>query len=193
MSVSLSDFYPFIEDDVQGAARPLIDTRLRYVIADFLRRTWVYLDWIDPIVTMDSVKDYELENPPGKVIIHPVKLEEDDELSSKRWTFNETTRTLWLSSDPGTGDTVQVMAALTVPRTTSAIYPDLLVDRFPEEIGMGVKARLMMMPGKPWTNPELAVLHRTEFEAKVAEIAAQMHRVIYGDDGIIGNTQRSYL
>lgn len=53
------------------------------------------------------------------------------------------------------------------PSRTSTTIPDQLYDHYLEEVAAGAKARLMVMPGVDWSNPDLALYYRTVFESGI--------------------------
>lgn len=73
---------------------------------------------------------------------------------------------------------VKVRAAV-APSHTSTGLPDDLADRFWDEMHAGAKARLMLYPGKPWTNTELAAVYGQAFTNMVATATAAAARA-YG-------------
>lgn len=72
-----------------------------------------------------------------------------------------------------------VVRAAVAPGDTSAGLPDDLASRFWDEMHAGAKARLMLYPGKPWTNPELAAVYGQAFSNMVSTATATAARA-YG-------------
>lgn len=58
-----------------------------------------------------------------------------------------------------------------IPLSTGGGIDDFVYDKFGDEIGLGVKARMMRMPKKPWSNPVMAGAYMTEFDQEVAAAA----------------------
>ncbi|WP_419783585.1 hypothetical protein [Maridesulfovibrio sp.] len=62
--------------------------------------------------------------------------------------------------------TVNILA----PYVTADVCPKFLLDFHGETIASGAKAKLMMVPDKPWSDPARARLEQAEFNAGKAEI-----------------------
>lgn len=62
------------------------------------------------------------------------------------------------------------------PSDAATGLPDDLASRFRDEIHVGAKSRLMLYPGKPWTNPELAGVYGQAFNALVNQATAAAAR-----------------
>jgi hypothetical protein len=65
---------------------------------------------------------------------------------------------------------------IVTPGETSTGLPDDLARRFRDEIHVGAKSRLMLYPGKPWTNIELAGVYGQAFNALVNQATAAAAR-----------------
>lgn len=50
-------------------------------------------------------------------------------------------------------------------------YDDAVAEKFNEALGAGVKSRMMRMPKKPWSNPQLASQYGAFFDAEVGAAA----------------------
>lgn len=73
--------------------------------------------------------------------------------------------------------TTGVTARLSVrPSETSTGLPDDMAIRFRDEIHVGAKARLMLYPGKPWSNPDLAGVYGMTFSDQVGAANARAAR-----------------
>lgn len=62
--------------------------------------------------------------------------------------------------------TVNVLA----PHVTAKTCPKFLLDSHGETIASGAKAKLMLVPDKPWSDPARAKIEQKEFDGEVAEI-----------------------
>lgn len=72
-------------------------------------------------------------------------------------------------------DALVVSAALK-PTRASTYGDDRLYDEWLEFIAHGAKQRLMMVPKKPWSNPELAEWHRTMFRRGINRALARRQK-----------------
>jgi len=55
------------------------------------------------------------------------------------------------------------------PLRASTSIPDEIAERFYKEISYGAKANLLMIPAQTWSNPQLAMAHRSAFERGMRE------------------------
>jgi hypothetical protein len=55
------------------------------------------------------------------------------------------------------------------PTRTATSGPDFLYNDYYEQIAAGAKARLMAMPGKAWSNPQLAGVYASVFDAAITK------------------------
>jgi hypothetical protein len=76
-------------------------------------------------------------------------------------------------ADAVTGVTMRLSVA---PSEGSTGLPDDLAIRFRDEIHVGAKARLMLYPGRPWTNPDLGAVYGQAFDSLVGTATAAAAR-----------------
>ena len=63
---------------------------------------------------------------------------------------------------------LQALVALT-PKRDAIEVPDFLYGDWLEAIAHGARYRLMAIPGKPWTNHDLALFYMREFDKQIAD------------------------
>lgn len=84
---------------------------------------------------------------------------------------------LRLFPKPLAASTIGLRVQLSVqPSEASAGLPDALALRYRDEIHVGAKARLMLIPGRPWTNPELAAAYGAAFSSLINQAHAKAAR-----------------
>lgn len=69
-------------------------------------------------------------------------------------------------------DTQIIVTIAVTPERNSDVVATQIVDRFWNEIASGIKARLMLMKDKPWSDPQLGAFHLKKFEDCIG-LAAQ--------------------
>lgn len=62
------------------------------------------------------------------------------------------------------------------PSRTSCDYPKETLDKYDEELMHAMKAKLMSMPNEEWKDTRLAAYHEKQFEACLADVAAEVDR-----------------
>lgn len=75
-----------------------------------------------------------------------------------------------LASPPASDGVLKLVLILTPTRTATSI-PRFLYDLHGDAIEHGAKARLLLIPNRPWTNGELAAYHKQEFEKMVGTLS----------------------
>ena len=76
------------------------------------------------------------------------------------------------------------------PSSTAETLPDFLVDKYGRYLADGALGRLLMVPDKEYSNPQLASVHETRFEQALPAI---MVRVAKGQHGARLRTRGQYL
>lgn len=71
-----------------------------------------------------------------------------------------------------------LLQAVLVPKRDSDVLPESLIERWQDALVSGTVARACMVPSRPWTNPELAMYHKREFERAV--LAARQAKESHG-------------
>lgn len=79
----------------------------------------------------------------------------------------ESADTILLAGVPVVDGALQILGALVPLRTASGINA-WVAEQYYEAICHGAKARLMAIPYKPWSNPNLAVWHAGEFDKAIS-------------------------
>lgn len=200
MTTALSAFRVEVLMEVAGAPTPLIDREIRHAAIDFCDYT---LTWRTPVDLQDiivSTSDYDLTVPSdarvvtvlyaGRDGVRMLPTSErrlDDEQDGWRNSTTTAAGSSWyylpdretiriaLTPDASATDALAVMCAFK-PTQTATNLPDILFDDHLEAIGHGAKARLLAIPGKPWSNPQLAAYHEAKFEkAKKKEKAERLN------------------
>lgn len=150
----------------------------------------------DPVPLEDGVRDYQPDVPPGARItniefVHcgtrPLEPLTRSELSWRMpdWqTAAGTSPTYYVGgNDWGSIDVYPLPVNPTEslvfrvefePHISATSLPDFLLQRYQEQISMGVKARCMVIPNTNWSNLALAEYWRERFDVAVSEAAINM-------------------
>lgn len=118
--------------------------------------------------------------------LEPVAPETLDQQYVDDWQDRTGTPTNFLQVMPGVARLYPVPLAdavvglklrlIVTPSDTATGLPDDLAIRYRDEIQVGAKSRLMLYPGKPWTNPELAAVYGQAFNGLVNQATAAAAR-----------------
>lgn len=153
--------------ELPGCPRPLAAAALRDTLRDFLRRSQVLR--VD-LTAIDIVADdytYTLTLPAGYdgfAVYRPtlVLLNGAEQRAGIDYRMQDRT-TLQLRDTPTAADTggLEVTVSLAMDDEDTADLTDI-EDWYPV-IAAGMKSRLMIAPGKPWSNPAAAAVYRHEY------------------------------
>jgi hypothetical protein len=183
--VKWSAFYPYVAPDVYECPELTMEIAVRDSAIEFCRRTFVWKEQLDTIMSIKGIATYDIEIPNGTVcenvidVIHsgkrlaPVKFED---LPTNRDTsrakplaysliFGDQLR---LYPTPDENGKLDITVSLT-PSSTATSIDSSLFERYKEIIAHGAKHRLMTVPSKSWSNPALAQYHMTQFMRGVGE------------------------
>lgn len=181
---------PYLLPEVPGAPDSLAKQAIMRTANEFCWESGVWNEIQDPITIQDNNNQYDLEAPSGAQIVTiksiwminrelvPVTMERLQELIPN---WQEAT-----GSDPayyncpsdwsvvriypipvGANGSKMTIRATYTPDQFGNYLPKFLVDTFLDELMAGAKARLMLMPGKSWSNPQLAMVNQVAFNEGV--------------------------
>lgn len=182
--MQLASFHPYITPEVIGCPAPLVDQALVLVASEFCRSTLAWTEMSDPMPLMDGVQDYEPDVPTGAQLVtvrdvwcgsrklQPVVLVDAYGASSASEPshYNMSKRDMVTVYPTPTSPTAAlVMRACYAPTLGAATLPDFLGADALDAIASGAKARLMMMPNVPWSNPQLGGYYRQIFDNGVTD------------------------
>jgi hypothetical protein len=199
-----SDLLPYLLPEVPGAPEALAKQAIMRAANDFCWETGVWNEIQDPISVVDGVNEYDLDAPSGAQIVTiksiwmvnrelvPVTMERLQEVipnwqeaqGSDPAYYNCATdySTVRIYPIPmGANSAKMTIRAIYTPNQFGSTLPQFLVDKFLDEILAGAKSRLMIMPGKSWTNPQLAMGNAIAFaEGVVRAKVFQAHDKVAG-------------
>lgn len=191
MAVSYEDFFPNILPEVPGAAEMLVANAVRNAVIEFCEKSLVLQRDHDPVTLKTGVVDYDLEPPKGYIVVKVMKawLENTpldpiapdfvreaavyNRLFSSYQSANSTPRaylqkdersvSVWNPPEKDYPNGLTMRVALKPARASDSVENVILED-YAEVIASGALYRLMMSAGKPYTNAEMAAVHKGLFE-----------------------------
>lgn len=191
MAATYEDFFPNILPEVPGVAEMVAENAVRNAVIEFCEKSLVLTRDHDPISIKAGVVDYDLEPPKGYIVIKVMKAWlENNELTPLAPDFvreasvynrlfssyesntdrpraylqkDERTISVWGVPDQDYSNGLTLRVALKPARASTSIESVLLED-YAETIASGALYRLMMSPGKPYTNAEMAAVHKGLFQ-----------------------------
>lgn len=187
---SYEAFFPYVLPEVIGAPEPLVVNAIRNSVIEFCEKSLVLTRDHDPVTVLPNIVDYDLEPPAGYLVVKVMqawldnqpldplapdfvreasvynRLFESYEAAPSTPRFylqkDERTITVWELPDKTYTNGLTMRVALKPTRASTEIE-DVVFEDYAETIASGAIMRLMMSPGKSYTNPELAAVHKGIF------------------------------
>ena len=194
MAASYEDFFPFILPDIVGAPEPVLSMAVKNSCIEFCEKSLILVRDHDPVSIIAGTIDYDLEPPSGYIVakIMSAWLESNKldpmtpimvrDAAVYNQTFSsyisapttprnylqkdERTVTLWGVPEKSYSNGLTMRVALKPTRASTAIENVLLEDHA-ETIAYGAMFRLMVSPGRPYTNPQMAAAYKTLFQSAI--------------------------
>lgn len=194
-----ASWFPDLLPHVPGCPQVLAEHELRRAAQVLMRRTRAWQVDV-PAVAVGAGQDVVTVAPPSadhELVrveaawydgrpLEPTTAEALDALYADDWRAHTGTPSKYIQMVPGeirlypvpvadavTGLSVRLSVA---PSETAAGLPDDIALRFRDDVQVGAKARLMLYPGRPWTNPELAAVYGQAFDSLVGTATATAAR-----------------
>lgn len=193
--VAVSEFVKYIHPDVNQVTTALLTERLNTVITEFCQQTKILQVTMEPLTLIPQVREIDIETPTDTSLVEIRRLvyKGKTELKAQSIDWLDRDDPLWRTKDgepthythvgrttimvtphPTTTEVMGITGRIAIKPTRSATtVDDILYDDWAEVIAAGTKARLMSMPRKPWTSPNLAQSFAMEYAAGIDQAAAQ--------------------
>lgn len=187
---TLETFLPEILPDVPGCPSDMAIRALRNTLIEFCEKSFIYQETLDPLTALEDETDYDLDPPKGYRIQKIMKmwylgsemqpLAPDDiglpdayRVNISGYTASKGPPAGYTQKDVDTlsilpipdqkyANAITIRVALVPLRSTTEV-PDFLYELWSETLGFGTKARLMLNPGKPYSNAESATYNQARF------------------------------
>ena len=190
--VNYTAFLPEVLPYAVGVPEPTALNAIRNATTEFLRGSHFLQLEIDPISVVANINEYDLDVDTGYEVVsiralyfNNKRLQPLSELDLRRrytdWRttkgtpkgfFMRTDRTIALFPYPDApGKLTGTVAVCTNIRSTGV--DSVVVDQHLEDIAAGALARLLMIPGEPYFQPEMAMLQRKRFDSAIARVRAR--------------------
>lgn len=204
---ALADFERFVYPFVEGAPAPAVEDAIVDAAVEFCTRTLVLRAFLDPVTLVPGTTEYELDPPEGDTQLVGVTAAwlpegpltsatrpELEELYPDGWAWRQAATTAdvrhFYCRLPGfvqlvPSPMVKAPRALRLevayaPTRTTRELPDVLLNRYAEDLGNGALARLHLHKAA-YADPGRAAAYRTEFDRACNLLA---------DDGARGFVKR---
>ena len=194
MAAQYEDFFPNILTEAPGAAEVVVANAVRNACIEFCEKSLILQRDHDPVSLKKGVVDYDLEPPRGYIVVKVMKawLEDaqldplapdfvreasvynrlfssyQDKSSTPRVYLQKDERSVsvWNPPEKDYPNGLTMRVALKPTRASESIENVILED-YAEAIASGALSRLMMSVGKPYTNVEMAGVHKGLFQQAI--------------------------
>lgn len=181
MAKTWDDFFPLLSPHLPGCPSASMRLYLANVTADFLARTHLWREDIDPIFVAPGVYEYDLDADAFvEDIISVVSDRHELQRTDMRLIPNERRyetgypESYWIHSDntirlhpiPDTRIKLKLTAVLRPSRTGTGVE-DWIFEMWADAIVSGAIDRLAGIPGKEWSSVPLAEHHRRHYERAI--------------------------
>lgn len=185
------DFYPWITAEVIGCPEPTMDLAIRSTIIDFAEKSLVLQQDHDPITAIANIQDYDLEPPRDHLVTKIMKVwykgqeldgETPDEIKTPSvynrnsgYLVNRGDPRFYLQKDPRTvsfypipEETARQAITMRValkPTRAAQTFDDIFLEEYAETIAHGALTRILLSPGKTYSNEKQAVARNSLYQA----------------------------
>jgi len=201
VSTPLSAFLPDVALDSPDCPQVVIEYHAIRVLADFCTQTRYLTETLPSINVVAGTSEYALA--PTVASERVVRVEkawfsgdelfpvDEDELDAEvpGWRTETGTPRLFITRQGQNGITLvptpdasvsgalSVKVSRTIDITASPLpnaFDSALYQNYGDGLACGIKAKLMLQPGKAWTNPELAVANGSAYALAIARAKAEV-------------------
>lgn len=193
--IKFEDMLDDVLPDVPGCSNELAINALRNAAIELYTKSWIYTQPCDPQPTVKNQADYDLDTFTNYRNIGIVSVNFDDaqltptgvtnlNRSNLRWQDDVGTPTNYISADyisirlyriPDVVGTLNAVVALAPSKTATGIE-DFIYHLYSEQLAAGAKARLMLMPNKPFSDPVISREYRAQFAAAITDAKWRAHK-----------------
>ena len=156
----MNRFITTVLRDVPGCPNALIKEEVLSSAIEFCEKSGIYKAKLTESVLKDA-ESLTITVPANTALVEFNKIVVDEVTT---YEIDNDGTTIDFDGKAATDYTMAVYVSLKPLRSVTAL-PDALYNDWYQTIAAGAKAKLMVMPEKPWTNPKFAGLHAQVFES----------------------------
>lgn len=157
--------------DLSGCPRASISDMAALVVSEFCEVTQCYREEIK-LEADGKTTDFELVSPQANAMVVGVFSANDKDTDFLPGDYTAHSPGVIQFPTAPTSD-INVIAILK-PQVNAKTVPASILHRWADTIAKGVRYRLMAMPEKPWSNPQMASYYRGEFDRDALKISADV-------------------
>lgn len=195
-----NDFFDYVLPELPGCPQDVAALAIRNTTIDFFGSTGVYVVSHEAIDVVAGVGTYRFAPPAGWDVaqvknawhkgqkIHPSGSDDLEKLHGE-WTKVTGNPKRFMHEDQssvrvvplpveGVVGGLTMRVALRPTRSSAGFSTDWVFDTYVETIAAGAKSALMIMPAKPWSNPQLAAFYAAKYKQGVGSATIDGQRAL---------------
>ncbi|WP_025915802.1 hypothetical protein [Herminiimonas sp. CN] len=171
-----------------GPSDPLVEAAIRNAVIEFCNQSWLWRYLPDPIDIVAGEVAYDLEPTTGADVaavlscsiggnlISPASTDDLDRIytgwqslsgPARHYTQTDTNSILLVPRPEFNIAGALVMVLALQPRRSSTAFPGWIADQYAESLAAGALSRLLLMPGKAWSDGQAGMLNKDKFQAAI--------------------------
>jgi len=179
MAKTWANFLPYVQPHVPGCPEIVVNTHLQEAAAEFIGRSELWRFDIESDFTSKNTSDYEIDVPNGAVLENILTLfvngSAAKRVSDRHYQVSNTNTNSAPSAfsiyqdnqirffpTPDRKYTFEGVGVLK-PSLSATGVEDFIFETHGRSIACGAIWRLAIIPGKEWSNPEVAMYYKSEF------------------------------
>lgn len=192
------DFLSRVIPDVAGCPEPVAIQAIKDAVIEFCSKSSAYQQDLDAISLIANTSEYDLDAPTGYRVsrlmkvwrgdteLHPASpdmirvpdaYKRSEGSAPPRFYFQKTSLTISFLDVPKVSErSAIIIRAALCPTRDSTSVDDEIYELWAEEIAHGAKHRLMLVPGKTYSNPQSSAVEKGFFDAGVNKATLQASR-----------------
>lgn len=192
--IKFTDMLDDVMTDVPGCSEALAVHALRNAAIELHTKSWLYTQDCDAQQTVIGQAEYDLDQFAGYRVIGVSDAKFNDatlaptavgvlNMNTTRWEDDTGTPTHYFTTDfatlrlykiPDVVGTLYAKVVLTPSKTATGVE-NFIYDLYSEQLAAGAKARLMLIPDKPYTNPDVSREYRAQFAEAITDAKWRAH------------------
>ncbi len=195
---AVTDFVTYIRPNVSGCPDVLIKREVVQAAIKLCTESFLWREQTDPHPIIKGIREYSIDLPVEDA--DPVQLESltingraltattieslDEKQYGWRQAKGEPTQyfhrnshsEIMFNREPNKTEVQAMVCSFALkPMRTATTLPDFLYTDWLEAIESGALSRLLVMPNKEWSNGELGLYHKVEWEKQLSEARMQVN------------------
>lgn len=179
---AISDFMQYVLPYVPGCTYPLAELHIRNICIDFCTHAPIVQEQLDPINLIKGQREYDLDTAAGTVttIVLQAKYQgrdldickigdttfdyTDDQFGAPTGIMQAAGNLFTLNIKPIANERAALsLIVATKPTAQAPTVADVLLNDYAYEIGQGAVARLLKIPGQPFSNPATSIAYEATY------------------------------